>query len=122
MKDVVALCRRVVIIAKGRIVHDGSLTEIIDRFSRHKVITLQFASDDLPEDLARYGEVIELEAPRAKLRVERRVVTEILSAILQKHPIRDVSVEDPPLEEVLAKMFAVSEKDTAYQSVSAVVD
>ena len=41
MKDVAALCRRVVIIAHGQIVYDGSLSGIIDRFSGHKVISLQ---------------------------------------------------------------------------------
>ncbi len=43
MKDVAALCRRVVIIARGRIMYDGSLSGIIDRFSSHKIITLQWA-------------------------------------------------------------------------------
>ena len=46
MKDVAALCRRVVIIAQGRIMYDGSLAGIIDRFSGHKVVTLLFAGDD----------------------------------------------------------------------------
>ena len=40
MKDVVALCRRVVIIAQGRIIYDGSLSGIIDRFSSHKIVSL----------------------------------------------------------------------------------
>ena len=45
MKDVAALCKRVVIIAQGRIMYDGSLEGIIDRFSSHKVISLQFPAD-----------------------------------------------------------------------------
>ena len=49
MKDVAALCRRVVIIAHGQIMYDGSLTGIIDRFSSHKVITLQFGDGRMPE-------------------------------------------------------------------------
>ncbi len=117
MKDVVALCQRVVIIAQGSIVHDGSLAEIVDRFSRYKIVTLLFAEDDLPQDLARYGEVIQLETPRAKLRIDRGVVTDVLAAILQKHPIQDVSVEDPPLEQVIAEMFSYAEQKVADQSV-----
>ncbi len=117
MKDVVALCQRVVIIAQGSIVHDGSLAEIVDRFSRYKIVTLLFAEDDLPQDLARYGEVIQLENPRAKLRIDRGVVTDVLAAILQKHPIQDVSVEDPPLEQVIAEMFSYAEQKVADQSV-----
>ena len=106
MKDVAALCRRVVIIAMGRIIYDGSLAGIVDRFGGHKVISLQFSDGRIPPDLARYGEVISEEVPRAKLRVERSVVTESLSSILARHAIEDISVEDPPLEEVIAEMFS----------------
>ncbi len=111
MKDVEALCQRVVIIAHGQIMYDGSLAGIIDRFSGHKVITLQFpASERLPGDLARYGDVLEESAPRVKLRVDRPRVTEVLAHILDSHAIEDVSVEDPPLEEVIAGMFASVEQ------------
>ena len=41
MKDVAALCGRVVIIAHGRIIYDGSLAGIVDRFGGHKIISLQ---------------------------------------------------------------------------------
>lgn len=118
MKDVVALCKRVVIIAQGCIVHDGSLAEIVDRFSKHKIVTLLFAEDTLPPDLERYGEVLQLENPRAKLRIDRGVVTDILAAILQKHPIQDVSVEDPPLEEAIAEMFSIAEKNIVEKNIA----
>ena len=108
MKDVLALCRRVVIIALGRIIYDGSLSGIIDRFGGHKVISLQFSGGQVPGDLARYGELLSQEPPRARLRVQRGVVPEVLSSLLARHAIEDVSVEDPPLEEVIAEMFATA--------------
>ena len=58
MKDVVALCRRVVIIAQGRIIYDGSLGGIFDRFGGQKVISLLVADGQMPDDLGRYGEVL----------------------------------------------------------------
>ena len=64
MKDVAALCRRVVIISLGRIIYDGSLTGIIDRFGGHKIITLQMTNGQVPAaDLARYGEVLQASRP-----------------------------------------------------------
>ena len=107
MKDIAALCRRVVIIAQGQIMYDGSLSGIVDRFSSHKIITLLFAENQEPGDLSRYGTVLELELPRVKLRIDRAVVPEVLASILQQHTIADVSVEDPPLEEVIAEMFSL---------------
>lgn len=105
MKDVAALCRRVVIISFGRIIYDGSLSGIIDRFGGHKVISLQFGGQ-IPENLGQYGETISVAEPRVKLRVARGVVPEVLAAILAQHTVEDVSVEDPPLEEVIAEMFS----------------
>jgi ABC-2 type transport system ATP-binding protein len=106
MKDVAALCKRVVIINHGQIMYDGSLSGIIDQFSSHKVLSLQFADGQMPSDLTRYGEVLEIKEPEAKLKVERNVITDVLSAVLAEHAIADVSVEDPPLEEVIAQVFA----------------
>ena len=108
MKDIAALCKRIVIIALGQIIYDGSLSGIIDRFSGHKVLTLLFSDGDMPNDLARYGDVLEIEEPKVKLRVDRHVIAEVLSAVLSKHTIQDVSVEDPPLEEVIAQVFSIT--------------
>jgi ABC-2 type transport system ATP-binding protein len=108
MKDVAALCRRVVVINHGHIVYDGSLAGIIDRFSSHKVLTLLFDDGQMPADLTRYGEVIEQAEPRIKLRVDRGQISQVLSSVLANHTLEDVSVEDPPLEEVIAQVFAQS--------------
>ncbi len=108
MKDVAALCRRVVVINHGQIVYDGSLSGIVDRFSSHKVLTLLFGNGQLPSDFSRYGEVVEIVEPRVKLRVDRQQISQVLSAVLANHTLEDVSVEDPPLEEVIAEVFAQS--------------
>ncbi|KKK76506.1 hypothetical protein LCGC14_2862970, partial [marine sediment metagenome] len=92
MKDVVALCRRVVIIALGRIIYDGSLEGIVNRFGGEKIISLQMSDGRVPPDLARYGEVLAEEPPRAKLRVERSLVPDVLSSILANHNVEDISV------------------------------
>jgi ABC-2 type transport system ATP-binding protein len=106
MKDVAALCQRVVIIAHGLIQYDGSLSGIIDRFSGHKVVTLQFAEGERIEGLERFGQVLEVNPPRARLRIERAQIPKVLAAVLAQHRVEDVAVEDPPLEEVIADMFS----------------
>lgn len=108
MKDVAALCRRVVIIAQGQKVYDGSLAGIVDRFSKHKVLSLQFAHGHMPNNLARYGEVLELVEPKARLRIDRGNISNVLSSVLATYTLEDISVEDPPLEEVIAEVFSQS--------------
>ena len=106
MKDIAALCKRVVIIAAGSIYHDGSLEEIVDRFSSHKIVTLQMASDRSLEGLQDLPNVISVEAPKIKFRVDREDVGQTLGEILGLHDVDDIVVEDPPLEEVIANAFS----------------
>ena len=105
MKDVAALCRRVVIIAMGKIIYDGSLGGIVDQFSSHKVISLELVDGEPPRGLERFGELLSVEPPKVKLRVARTSVADVLGNILAQYAIADVSVEDPPLEEVIAEVF-----------------
>ncbi len=111
MKDVEALCKRAVIINDGEIKHDGPLSEIVDRFSQHKIIQLQFATGQKSGDLARYGTVLEQIGPRARIEVERQKVPEVLTSVLNEFQIEDVGVQDRPLEEVIAEMFAATDSD-----------
>jgi ABC-2 type transport system ATP-binding protein len=112
MKDVAALCRRVVIIAGGRIEYDGSLSGIIDKFSGHKIMTLQFADGHQPS-LASLGEVLDETWPKARIRVARGDVPRVLAEVLRDNPIEDVAVEDIPLEEVIAGLFRESSGKSA---------
>ncbi|HZZ29845.1 MAG TPA: ABC transporter ATP-binding protein [Pirellulales bacterium] len=115
MKDVAALCRRVVVITLGKIMYDGSLAGIIDRFSKHKVVSLQLAEENMNGPWNRYGEVIEQKMPTVRLRIARDVIPETLAAILANHQIEDVSVEDPPLEQVIADLFSQASSQAGKQ-------
>jgi len=121
MKDIAALCRRVVIIAQGQIIYDGSLSGIVDRFSSHKVLTLLFADSKMPSDLARFGDVLEVAEPKVTLKVDRHVIADVLSSILANYTLQDVSVEDPPLEEVIADVFSLSYNEVTGQEAAQVV-
>ena len=109
MKDVEALCRRAIIINEGEIKHDGPLEDILDRFSRHKVVSLQFADNSIPSDLGSFGRVFDVHPPRAKLEVDRTRIPEILSQLLSRYPIEDVGVQERPLEEVIAEVFTAKD-------------
>jgi ABC-2 type transport system ATP-binding protein len=105
MRDVEALCPRVLVITHGRLVYDGPLSGITEQFGRSKLIKLQFAGERAPEDLARFGEVAGRDGPAADLRVERARVPDVMSAILGRYTVLDVSVQDPPLDQVIARVF-----------------
>ena len=106
MKDVAALCKRVVIITQGQIKYDGSLTGIVDQFSSQKLVTLQLANGQATDAFGRFGNIVSVEPPKVKLRIERTQVPRALAEILAEHTVEDVIVEDPPLEEVIAAMYS----------------
>ena len=111
MKDIQALCKRVVIIANGAVYHDGSLEDIVDRFSGEKIVTLQMADDRSIEALKDLPGLVEIEAPRIKFRVDRDDVGRTLSDILASHSVDDIVVEEPPLEEVISNVFSEAERN-----------
>jgi ABC-2 type transport system ATP-binding protein len=105
MRDVEALCSRVLVITHGALVYDGPLSGLAERFGQTKLVRLEFAEGEVPEDLARFGEVARREGPVADLKVERSRVAEVLGAILDRHAVLDVVVQDPPLEQTIARVF-----------------
>ena len=105
MRDVEALCDRVLVITNGKLVHDGPLSGIVEKFGQTKLIKLEFADGQAPDDLERYGEVTRREGPSADLNVERSKVAEVLGAILDRYAVADVGVQDPPLEQMIARVF-----------------
>ncbi len=105
MRDVEALCSRVLVISHGHLVYDGPLKGITDKFGRAKLVKLHFEGDKPPDDLARFGEITSQEGPIASLSVDRGAVAQVLNAILDAYTVVDMSVQDPPLDQVIARVF-----------------
>jgi ABC-2 type transport system ATP-binding protein len=105
MRDVEALCERVLVINHGRLVYDGGLEGLADQFESVKLVHLEFASGQVPEGIEQFGEVVRQGATTIDLKVPPARVGEILNAILDQHAVADLSVHDPPLEQVMARVF-----------------
>ncbi len=104
MADVQALCKRVVMIDHGRILFDGALQELIRRFSPHKTIVVELDRDTA--DLSSYGEVVASEGSRNTLRVPKVDTPQVTARLLADLPVSDLTVEDPPIEDVIEQVFA----------------
>jgi ABC-2 type transport system ATP-binding protein len=98
-----ALCSRVLMIVSGRLQYDGQLGGLLDRFGRIKLVRLQF-EELVPEGLDRFGEC-KIIGPVAELRLEKNRVAQALSAVVDLPGLVDLSVQDPPLEDVVAMAF-----------------
>ncbi len=105
MKDVAALCERLVVITDGTILYDGSLAQIVDRFTTHKVVTLDFDEEPDRAAIEGLGFRCEIRGPRVIFRIDRTCIADVLPSLLRGDGVRDVSVEDVPLEEIVADLF-----------------
>jgi ABC-2 type transport system ATP-binding protein len=104
MADVEALCKRVVVIHHGKLLYDGELSRLLQKFSEHKTIVVQIG--DCQANLASYGEVLSCEDGRFTLRVPKGDTARVTEKILADLPVIDLLVEDPPIEEVIERVFA----------------
>jgi ABC-2 type transport system ATP-binding protein len=106
MADVTALCERVVVIDHGKIVFDGNLSRLIERSAPRKIIRLELAGPVDDQRLASYGQVQSRDGLRAELVVPRQQTSQSAARLLAELPIADVTIEDPPIEEVIGELFA----------------
>lgn len=104
MADVEALCKRVIVIHHGKLLFDGALEQLVQRFSPHKTIAVQLLNG--VTDLTSYGEVVEQEGALVKLRVPKSETATVTGQLLANLAIADLTVEDPPIDEVIEQVFA----------------
>jgi ABC-2 type transport system ATP-binding protein len=105
MRDVEALCKRVLVITHGKLVYDGPLTGISERFGHDKLVKLHFEGSDSPDGLEQFGEITSRQGPIVDLKVDRNRIAEVLAVILERHTVVDMSIQDPPLDQMIARVF-----------------
>ena len=89
MADVQALCRRVIVIHHGRILFDGALSALADSFAAYKTI-----------------EAVLEDGERISLRVAKAETSRATAQLLAEHDVADITVQDPPIEDVIEQVFA----------------
>ncbi|BAU14748.1 ABC transporter related protein [Leptolyngbya sp. NIES-3755] len=105
MADITALCERVLMIHQGQLIYDGSLDGLVDRFSPCREIKVEFNRTYTDSELAAYGQVQEVDKQSARFLVQQEDLTQAIAKILAELQVSDLSVTDPPIEEVIGRVF-----------------
>ncbi len=105
MDDVRELCKRVVIIDKGKIVYDGGLDDIVKRFVREKYITMRFLKTVSRGDIERFGKIINFSGDLATISVARENIPAVSAKMLEKLPVDDVDIKEMNLDDVVRLIF-----------------
>ena len=109
MADVEALCKRVIVIHHGILLFDGALEALVDRFSPFKLITVELASTT-HRDFSVYGQVVHQDEGIVTLRVPKAATPQVTGRLLADLAILDLTVQDPPIEEVIEHVFSQPEE------------
>ena len=107
MADVTALCERIVIIHHGAIKYDGAIADLSRRIAPFKLIQVAFP-DGHAHDLTPYGtplEVAEGDDGTPRIQVPAVDVASVTARLLADLPVQDLTIEDPPIEDVIERAF-----------------
>ena len=105
MADVKALAERVIVIDQGRMLYDGLLQGLVERYAPHKTITLHFEQPVDIKDLERHGEVERIDELQFRVKTAKDAAPGATARLLADLPVADLSVEDPALEDVIDQVF-----------------
>jgi ABC-2 type transport system ATP-binding protein len=105
MADITALCQRVLMIHEGNLIYDGSLEGVTDRFAPYREVRLELREPREKEALEKYGEVESIEGREVRFIVQRDGLTTTLNRMLAELDIADLTVSDPPIEQIIGRLF-----------------
>ena len=105
MADITALCDRVLLIHQGQLIYDGLLEELLDRFAPYREVKVELAQALSPVELNSFGEVESIRGQEVRFIVPREKLTAAISRILAQLQVQDLSVSDPPIEEIIGRLF-----------------
>lgn len=105
MADITALCQRVLVIYAGQLIYDGSLEGLLERFAPCREVTIELATEHGSSELQAYGDLQEVVGRMARFIVPQEGLTAMIARLLSKLEIVDLTVTDPPIEEVIGQVF-----------------
>ncbi|NET56616.1 MAG: ATP-binding cassette domain-containing protein [Symploca sp. SIO2E6] len=106
MADITALCQRVLVIHQGQLIYDGSLEGLLERFAPYREVRVELAQPLPTQKLSTYGELEAVEGLEVRFLVRREELTSTVSRILAELAVKDLSVTEPPVEEVIGRVFS----------------
>jgi ABC-2 type transport system ATP-binding protein len=104
LSDIEALCRRVVMLDKGRIVYDGTLSDLRQRWAGDRTVRVVFAEEVAVAGLGRPAEQEDATTWRFRLDDEENL-SDLLTALSLLGPVRDIAVLEASMEEIVRNMY-----------------
>ncbi len=110
MKDVEALCKRIIVINNGKLLYDGILSELVKKHAPYKLMKVIFKERVDPKKVENLGVIMRFENPELILRIPHSKMGKITTKVLEQFPVEDLTIEDPDIEFVIREIFSQKTK------------
>ncbi len=118
MADITALCNRVMLIHKGDLMYDGSLDGLVERFAPFRQVSVELNHPHDEVQLEQYGELESVEGNVANFLVKREQLTQTVDRLLADFDVLDMSVAEPPIEQIVGRLFKQGDVSNGGDSAS----
>lgn len=105
MKDVQTLCERIIMINKGKILFDGKLASLVQKYSGSKIFNLTLKKVIDPYILKDFGEIKKYEFPSLVLEINKKKANNLVGKIMKTLPIEDINISDQEIEDIIREIF-----------------
>ena len=106
MDDIEMLCERVILMDEGRIQFDGGLDVLVDKFSSEKVVTIVMEIMPESSEIEQLQYVSEVGEDHITFKVPKHEIAGVTTQCLHRFPVRDITISDMPVEEVIREIFS----------------
>ena len=101
MEDIKNLCKRVIMIDKGKILYDGRLSELTEKFVKEKFVHFVLPEVHQEKEISGLGKVLEFNGTTGLMLVDRGKIKEVTKVLIDKFDVEDIDIEEPTLESVV---------------------
>lgn len=108
MQDVEELCDRIIIIDHGTVIFEGTLTDLRNKYGDTKSIKATFSRDVTKDELIELGTVVEVGERQATVEIPRAETRDRVGRLLEKFPVTDLALEEPPVDNLIRRIFEES--------------
>lgn len=105
MADVKELCKRIIIINEGKIIYDGLLDKIINKFAPYKIMKVDFEKAVDLEKVQEFGKVEKYSGNFIEIRIKKDEVSAKAAKLLSEFEVSDLTIEDPAVEDIVREIF-----------------
>lgn len=106
MEDIKNLCKRVIIIDKGKLLYDGRLTELTEKFVKEKFVRFVLPVPQQERKISGLGKILDFNGKIGLILVNRQKIKEVTKALIEKFDVEDIDIEEPSLESVVRNIWS----------------